>query len=130
MACYRVPDDILRDYPPQDWYVQCGDTPEDGWGKIQDEAERLGLIRHGQIGQADCRLFKARPVVGLYETQITERLGLQIRGELFNILNHPNFSNPSGLLNDFNFGKSTSTIGNLVGLGTSRQTQLAIKFIF
>ncbi len=70
-ACYnRSPDDVLRDYPPQDWFVQCGDTPEDGWGKIQDEAEKLGLIRHGQIGQADCRLFKARPVVGLYEAAL------------------------------------------------------------
>lgn len=47
--------------------MHCGDTPEDGWGKIQAEAERLGLIRRGQIGQAGCRFFKARPVVGLYE---------------------------------------------------------------
>jgi outer membrane receptor protein involved in Fe transport len=63
-------------------------------------------------------------------TQITERLGLQLRGELFNLFNHPNFNSPSGLLNDSNFGKSTSTIGSLVGLGTSRQAQLAVKFIF
>jgi hypothetical protein len=63
-------------------------------------------------------------------TPITERLGVQLRGEIFNLLNHPNFANPSGLLNDPNFGKSTSTIGSLVGTGTSRQAQLAVKLIF
>jgi outer membrane receptor protein involved in Fe transport len=63
-------------------------------------------------------------------TQITERMGVQFRGELFNLFNHPNFNSPSGLLNDPNFGKSTSTIGDLVGVGTSRQVQLALKFIF
>lgn len=63
-------------------------------------------------------------------TQLTERMGLQVRAELFNVFNHPNFNSPSGLLNDPNFGKSTSTIGDLVGTGTSRQAQLALKLIF
>src|SRR5258708_34887907 len=53
-----------------------------------------------------------------------------MRAELFNLFNHPNFNSPSGLLNDPNFGKSTSTVGDLVGVGTSRQAQLALKFIF
>ncbi len=69
-ACYRATDAILRDYPVEDWHVQAGETPEDGWGKIQDEAHRLGMIRRGWIGQADCRLFKARQVVGLYEAAL------------------------------------------------------------
>ncbi len=69
-ACYQATDAIRRDYPVEDWHVQCGDTPEDGWGKIQDEAHRLGMIRQGWIGQADCRLFKARQVVGLYEAAL------------------------------------------------------------
>jgi outer membrane receptor protein involved in Fe transport len=63
-------------------------------------------------------------------TQITERMGFQFRAELFNLFNHPNFNSPSGLLNDPNFGKSTSTVGTRVGPGTSRQAQLAVKFIF
>jgi hypothetical protein len=46
-------------------------------------------------------------------------------------MNHPNFSNPSGLLtNDPTFGQSTTTVGNLVGTGTSRQIQLFLKVIF
>ena len=63
-------------------------------------------------------------------TQIKERLALQFRGELFNILNHPNFANPDGFLADFNFGRSTATIGNHIGTGTSRQAQLVLKLLF
>lgn len=63
-------------------------------------------------------------------TQISERFGVQVRAELFNMLNRPNFSNPVGYLNDSNFGRSTTTIGNHVGTGTSRQAQLALKLVF
>lgn len=63
-------------------------------------------------------------------TQITERYGLQFGAQFFNLLNHPNFANPSGILNDPNFGKSTSTIATLVGTGTSRQIQLFMKLNF
>ncbi len=76
-ACYRATAAILRDYPVEDWHVQAGDTPEDGWGKIQDEAQRLGMVRRGRIGRADCRLFRACQVVGLYETALrTDPYGL------------------------------------------------------
>jgi outer membrane receptor protein involved in Fe transport len=63
-------------------------------------------------------------------TRIRENLSFQFRGELFNIFNHPNFANPDGVLSDLTFGESTSTVGNLVGTGTSRQAQLVVKFIF
>jgi len=66
----------------------------------------------------------------LKNTQLTERVGLQFRGEIFNIFNHPNFVNPDGALADATFGQSSSTVGNLVGIGTSRQIQLALKIIF
>jgi aminoglycoside N3'-acetyltransferase len=65
-----VPADILLDYPEERWYIQYGETPEDAWGKIQDESERRGWIRHERIGNADCRLCKARPVVELYEESL------------------------------------------------------------
>jgi len=63
-------------------------------------------------------------------TALTERLGLQIRVETFNLFNHPNFQNPANALSESTFGQSTSTIGSLVGVGTPRQTQLALKLIF
>ncbi|MBZ5666221.1 MAG: TonB-dependent receptor [Acidobacteriia bacterium] len=64
-------------------------------------------------------------------TQVTERFGLQLGAQAFNLMNHPNFANPDGLMSDTStFGKSTSTIGTLVGTGTSRQMQLFLKVIF
>ena len=63
-------------------------------------------------------------------TPINERLKLQFRAELFNIFNHPNFANPDGNLIDTTFGRSSATIGSLVGIGTSRQVQFALKLLF
>jgi len=90
------------------------------WGAYGDTPRNYG--RGPGFVQMDMSLAKT--------TKLTERLGLQFRGDLFNIFNHPNFSNPSGYLNDVNFGKSTTTIGNLVGTGTSRQAQLSVKLVF
>lgn len=67
---FELPDDIRRQYPPEKWYVQYHDPPEDGWGKIQEEAKRRGLIRHGRIGQANCLFFRARTVVDMYEERL------------------------------------------------------------
>ncbi len=79
---------------------------------------------------------------------------LEFRVEVFNLFNRANFSNPvgtlpdalpSGSVNDANklqpgqpyssaaagsFGKITGTLGRTVGLGTSRQVQLAIRLNF
>jgi|HubBroStandDraft_1064217.scaffolds.fasta_scaffold00051_54 hypothetical protein len=65
------------------------------------------------------------------ETMVSEHYGLQLGATAFNILNHPNFSNPAGTLeNDLTFGQSTSTVGNKVGPGTSRQIQLFLRMNF
>jgi hypothetical protein len=72
-----------------------------------------------------------QPDLGIIKTtKITDHLGWEFRGELFNFVNHPNFSNPGTTINGFDFGTSYSTIGNLIGLGTSRQIQLSSKIIF
>lgn len=85
---------------------------------------------------------------GMKNFPLTEKAQLQFRGDLFNILNHPNFGNPSvGVCNAFavgcttnlaeqntTFGEVGSTIADQdasqVGTGTSRQIQLALKVIF
>jgi hypothetical protein len=64
----------------------------------------------------------------------------ELRVDLFNIANHPNFANPSGnvfttnslgaYIVDSNFGRSTSTVNNTVGIGTSRKILVAFKIIF
>jgi outer membrane receptor protein involved in Fe transport len=69
--------------------------------------------------------------VGFTKTsQLTERLGTQLGAQCFNIVNHPNFANPDGNLEDFTFGQTTATVGDKVGLGTARQFQIFAKFIF
>jgi hypothetical protein len=86
------------------------------------------------------------------DTKITERLGVQLRAEFFNILNHPNFANPllpafiaDPASNGFgiNGGRETGVggyhitatgdvgIGNpFLGGGGPRGIQLAAKFTF
>jgi hypothetical protein len=92
-------------------------TAANGYGDLRRNAGR-----GPGFAQLDLGLSKT--------TKINERLSLQLMGQMFNLLNHPNFANPSGYLDDLNFGRSTSTVGNHVGTGTSRQAQLALKLIF
>lgn len=70
-------------------------------------------------------------------TTFHQRYTVQVRADAFNVMNHPNFGQP---LNEFSIGKGTVTTGNFgqifstrfpVGdVGSSRQLQLAGRFIF
>jgi aminoglycoside N3'-acetyltransferase len=64
---FDIPTDILRDYPPDRWGIGYGSTPDDPWAKVWAEAQRRGLIRSRTIGQAECKLFKAKAMVSIYE---------------------------------------------------------------
>jgi aminoglycoside 3-N-acetyltransferase len=64
-AYFRVPEDIQRDYDPHAWSIGYGGTPEGGWDKVWDEADRRGWITHHSIGTAQCHLFKTRALVDL-----------------------------------------------------------------
>jgi len=57
---------------------------------------------------------------------IHERYTIQVRAEAFNLLNHPNFANPDGTLEDSNFGKITSINGS----SAPREWQFAGTFHF
>lgn len=81
---------------------------------------------------------------------LTERLKLQFRADLFNILNHPNFggpdagictavtpattTSPASCTVNANFGRVSGTIadvnGSQIGTGTARQAQFALKLMF
>jgi hypothetical protein len=91
---------------------------------------------------------------------VTEKITMQFRADIFNILNHPNFGNPNvGICNtvvapvttpapgcaplatdptgqavNHQFGSIGETIASenssLVGTGTARQEQFSLKFIF
>jgi len=53
----------------------------------------------------------------LVEFRLTERFSLQARGDLFNILNHPNFGSPINNLSSPQFGQSTIMLASYLGSG-------------
>jgi hypothetical protein len=96
---------------------------------------------------------------GMKNFPVTEKMKVQFRADLFNILNHPNFGNPgnmgictaivvpnggstsscsggspSGVGDNATFSTVGQTIADadntLVGSGTARQIQLSLKVIF
>ncbi len=63
---------------------------------------------------------------------IRENLALKLRGDAFNLLNHPVFANPSTALSSASFGQITSTAGTGVNgtPGTPRQLQFSATLSF
>lgn len=82
---------------------------------------------------------------------VTEKVKVQLRADLFNIINHPNYSNPDGgICSSLNFGgagqtatcnvnpyfgQTSSTVANQtgngqIGNGTARQAQFSAKLLF
>ena len=77
------------------------------------------------------------------EFKLYERLKLQFRVEMFNILNHPSFADPSGNMFSTEFGTSTQMLGRSLGqggangglnplyqVGGPRSIQLALRMVF
>jgi len=102
--------------------------------------------RQGTFGRNVLRGFGAWQLdLAVHRTfSMTEKVNLQLRAEMFNIFNHPNFGDPFGagafILSPV-FGQSSSTLAGTLGLGGQglnplfqiggpRQVQLALKFNF
>lgn len=73
--------------------------------------------------------------VGLQkQTKLTERLGLNLRTDAFNVMNHPNFGQPSATFTPGGaagtFGRISSTRFPIGDFGSSRQLQVSAKFVF
>ena len=68
--------------------------------------------------------------------QLGEHVNLQLRGEFFNILNHPNFSNidldlaDTSTLGIAQFTPDVGASNPVVGSGGSRHIQIGAKIIF
>ncbi len=66
--------------------------------------------------------------------KITERVGAELRFEGYNILNHPNFSNPDSLGNQIGnlgaFGLLNATVGRPDSTTSARQMQVALRLSF
>lgn len=69
-------------------------------------------------------------VSGEKDTKIFEGLVFKLRIDAFDILNHPNFGQPSGNVQSSAFGQITSTRFAISDGGSSRQLQLSGKFLF
>jgi hypothetical protein len=104
------------------------------------------FLRQGTLGR------NAIAAPGMYQVnlairrqvKITERLNLQFRGEMFNILNHPLFGNyANDITNPGIFGQAQSTLANalssssiggglnsLYQVGGPRSIQLSLKLAF
>ncbi len=69
-------------------------------------------------------------ISGEKDTKITERLTFKLRADAFDILNHPNFGQPSGNTTSSSFGQISSTRFATSDGGSSRQLQISGKLLF
>jgi hypothetical protein len=116
-------------------------------GKIFNKAAFVAppAGQQGKFGRNVLRGFNAAQAdLGVQrQFHVTEKVGLRFRAEFFNILNHPNFGNPTNSLPSALFGRSTQTLANALGsgganggfnplyqVGGPRSIQLALKLNF
>jgi hypothetical protein len=69
-------------------------------------------------------------ISGEKNTKITERLTLKLRVDAFDVLNHPNFGQPTSNSTSASFGQIASTRFATSDAGSSRQLQISGKFVF
>jgi hypothetical protein len=63
--------------------------------------------------------------------RLTEKLGLNFRAAAYNLLNHPQYANPSGNLSSASFGRITSTLNSgAVGSGAPRRVEFMLRAEF
>lgn len=90
-------------------------------GKIFNRAAFIAapVGTQGNFGRNVLRGFGAwqADVALRRQFHLTERVGLNFRGEFFNIFNHPDFGNPINALTNGLFGHSTQTLANFLGAG-------------
>ncbi|MGB6855834.1 MAG: TonB-dependent receptor [Terracidiphilus sp.] len=67
---------------------------------------------------------------GEKDTKIREGLTFNLRVDAFDILNHPNFGQPSGNVQSSTFGQISGTRFPVSDGGSSRQLQISGKFVF
>jgi len=104
-----------------------------------------GVLQHGNFGRNVLRGFNFLQLDFALRRQfkLTEGLKLQLRGDVFNAFNHPNFGNPVGNLANAQFGQSIQMFGRSLGVGGGdggfnplyqvggpRSLQFALKIIF
>ena len=106
-------------------------------GRLARRGDKLGTLpswrqftvreshRERWIHQAQTEKIKGSI---LYQPTATESRRLQIRGEFFNLTNHPNLDIPDHVLGSPTFGHVLSA--NAYGNKPPRQIQLGLKYSF
>jgi hypothetical protein len=125
--------------------VYIDDPTAPGGRRLNPAAFSTPIGRQGTLGRNALRGFPLNQLDLALRRQfnLTERVKLQLRAEMFNVLNHPNFGDPITLLVDPLFGRSTQMFGGSIGsggasggfnplyqVGGPRSSQLSLKLLF
>jgi hypothetical protein len=110
---------------PDDTCLNSGQFTINGYGNIPRNS-----FRGPMYFDTDLSVYKA--------FKVRERMSFTLGAIAYNVLNHPNFANPDGVLEDGTFGKITATVsaasspyGNFQSAAASgRILQLMLKFKF
>jgi hypothetical protein len=94
--------------------------------------------QQGTLGRNALRGFPAWQVDASVKRSVAmSHTRLEIAIDVFNLFNHANFANPSGVLTDANFGVSTQLLGQALGglsplyqIGGPRSAQVSAKLKF
>ena len=108
------------------------------WSKYNGVLSRYIKLGNVRSGQQKLYIRTVSSIIdnfhfdlsGEKETKITEGLTFILRADAFDILNHPNFGQPSGNVQSAAFGQITSTRFATGDTGSSRQLQISAKFKF
>jgi hypothetical protein len=80
--------------------------------------------------------YSVRACTGSDRCIVVERLPLrdslkvQVRAEIFNVINRPNLAQPNNVFGTEAFGRIFTTLGNTTGMGTARQILIALRLFF
>ncbi len=125
--------------------VYLEDALAPGGRRFNPAAFRTVSGRQGTLGRNALRGFGLSQLDLAVRRQfaLTERTRLQLRAEVFNVFNHPNFGDPVGDLQSRLFGLSTQTLARSLGsgglngglsplyqVGGPRSVQLALRLGF
>jgi hypothetical protein len=129
---------------------------EPGFDGVDGDPSTLGNIPRNSIRGPG---YFQWDMSGMKNFALSEKLKMQFRADIFNILNHPNFCNiDTGICSSVSYPSATSAVcapntrrllqtgywagfgtagatvagadGDQIGNGTNRQTQFSLKFIF
>jgi hypothetical protein len=101
--------------------------------------------RQGILGRNSLRGFPAWQLDLSLRRRFTlvNDIRLEVRGDVFNVLNHPSFGEPDGTLSSTTFGRSTNVLNRALGaggtsgglnplyqIGGPRSVQLSVRVLF